>query len=127
MPRLKKELVGHLLEFEYFIEKASNIIIAGTLLLLLIIIPGWIVTIQNYALNPTYGLRGIGLSLLVSVLLGIGIFIAFLVPHFEPELRPHSFRVIKDRRMRTIYLVLISSLLSFIILIYILMGITTLI
>lgn len=127
MARRKKELVGHLLEFGYFIEKTGKVIIAGTLLLLLIVIPGWTVTIQNYALNPMYGLRGIGLSLLVSILLGVGIFIAFLIPHFEPELRPRSFRVVKDRRMRSIYLALIGSLLSFIILVYLLMGITILI
>lgn len=122
MTRIKKELLGHLLEYGYVIEKVSTLILAIVFLITIIVIPNWYRTFLNYSLNPQlYGVRYIGTSILITVLMLVNAFIAYLIPHFAPSLRPRGFRMLKDRRTLSIYLALIASLLSLSILSYVLL------
>ena len=122
MRRIKKELVGHLLEYDYLIEKASKIIILLVTLSTIAIIPDWARTLYNYSMNPyAYGLQYIGLSILVTVLVLVSASTAFVIPHLSPTFRPTGFRKTRDKRMLSIYLTLTSTLLSIVILGYILL------
>lgn len=122
MARIKKELLGHLLEYGYVIEKMSTLILAMALLVLIIIIPNWYRTMLNYSINPqVYGIRYIGTSILIMVLMLINAFVAYLIPYFAPSLRPRGFRGIRDKRTLSIYLALIAILLSLSILSYVLL------
>ncbi len=122
MRRIKKELVGHLLEYDYLIEKASKIIIVLVTLSTIAIIPDWARTLYNYSMNPyAYGLQYIGLSILVTVLVLMSASTAFVIPHLSPTFRPTGFRKTRDKRMLSIYLTLTSTLLSIVILGYILL------
>ncbi|MCD6301754.1 MAG: hypothetical protein J7L82_06790 [Staphylothermus sp.] len=123
MKRVRKELVGHLLEYDYLIDKASKIILGLVFLLTIIIIPDWTRTLYNYSINPyTYGIQYIGLSILITVLLLLAALTAFIIPHLSPTFRPTGFRRTRDERMLSIYLTLTSTLLSIVILGYILLG-----
>ncbi len=122
MRRIKKELVGHLLDYDYLIEKASKIIIVLVTLSTIAIIPDWTRTLYNYSMNPyAYGLQYIGLSILVTVLVLVSASTAFIIPHLSPTFRPTGFRKTRDKRMLSIYLTLTSTLLSIVILGYILL------
>ncbi len=122
MRRIKKELVGHLLEYDYLIEKASKIIIVLVTLLTIAIIPDWARTLYNYSMNPyAYGLQYIGLSILITVLVLVSASTAFVIPHLSPTFRPTGFRKTRDKRMLSIYLTLTSTILSIVILGYILL------
>ncbi len=113
MPRIKRELISHLLEYEYFIEKASGVLIAFVFILLIVILPNWPIALQNYIGNPSaLTLRDIGISTMITMLILISAATAYFIPHFDPTLRPHGFRAVTDRRMLNIYLALIASLLG---------------
>ncbi len=125
--RIRKELISHLLEYEYFIEKALSFIIALSLLIIVIVIPNWPVSLQAYGQNPTpTALHEVGISMFITMLLLMAGLTAYLVPHFEPVFRPHGFRALKDKRMLNLYLALINGLLAVSILIYLIYGLTIL-
>ncbi len=124
--RVRKELLSHLLEYEYFIEKASSFIIVLTLIILIIVIPNWTVSLTDYETSPTpTSLHEVGISMFITVLLLMAGLTAFLVPHFEPVFRPHGFRALKDKRMLNLYLALINGLLAVSVLVYLIYGLLT--
>lgn len=123
--RIRKELVSHLLEYEYFIEKASSLMVGFVLLLIVIVVPNWPITFKKYGAGPTsIALRDIGLSMFITMLLLMAGFTAILVPHFEPYLRPKGFRTLKDKRTLNMYLALITGLLSVVVLAYLIYAVT---
>jgi uncharacterized membrane protein len=127
LPRgsIRKELVSHLMEYEYFIDKASSFIVALTVLVLIIIIPNWPATLSGYSTNPSpESLHEIGVSTLITALVLMAATIAYLIPHFEPTLRPHGFKTLRDKRMLNLYLAIIVGLLAVITITYIVYGLT---
>ncbi len=119
--KIRKELLGSLLEYGYVIEKASAIILAIVLIIITIIVPDWYRAIYNYSVNPqAYGLRYLGSSILLTVLVLINAFIAYLIPYFAPMLKHRGYKTIRDKRTLTMYLMLTSVLASITILSYVL-------
>ncbi len=119
--KIRRELISHLLEYEYFIEKALSMIIGFVILALLIILPNWPLVLYEYIQSPSaFTLRNIGISMMITMLILTALFTAYLIPHFDPTLRPHGFRATRDKRMLNIYLALISSLLAITVLGYLL-------
>ncbi len=123
--RIKKELISHLIEYGYLIEKTTTLLIVIGFIVITIIIPAWPSTFINYMRNPTvYGLPSLGNALLTSILLIITGLTAYLIPHFTPLMKPHGFREIHDKRTRNLYLAIISVTLSVTILVYLLFALT---
>ncbi len=123
--RIKRELIGHLMEYGYLAEKTTSILIALGFVLILMIIPAWPITIINYIRNPAiFGLTSLGNSILTTVLIISTGFIAYLLPHFTPLLRPHGFKEVRDRRMRIMYVTLVSVIMSITVLAYLLFALT---
>ncbi|OYT40841.1 MAG: hypothetical protein B6U89_00835 [Desulfurococcales archaeon ex4484_58] len=123
--KVKRELISHLIDYGYIIEKTTTLLIIASFIIVLLTIPAWPTTISNYMKNPIrYGLPSLGLAILVSTLLLATGLTAFLLPYFEPILRPHGFRELRDKRMLTIYITLIAVTASITVLVYLLFSLT---
>ncbi len=113
MPRIKREHLSYILEFDYVIEKSSKLVLALFGLMIIAIVPGWVRALTVYFEN--YGLTSIqviGVPLVVTVVMLLSLFIAFVIPHFEPSLQPKGFRSLKETGVTRIYLTLIVGLLG---------------
>ncbi len=113
MPRIKREHLSYILEFDYVIEKSSKLVLALFGLMIIAIVPGWVRALTVYFEN--YGLTSIqviGVPLVVTVVMLLSLFIAFVIPHFEPSLQPKGFRSLKETGVARIYLTLIVGLLG---------------
>ncbi len=113
VPRIKREHLSYILEFDYVIEKSSKLVLALLGLVIIAIVPGWVRALTVYFEN--YGLTGIqviGVPLVVTVVMLLSLFIAFVIPHFEPTLQPKGFRSLKETGVARIYLTLIVGLLG---------------
>ncbi len=113
VPRIKREHLSYILEFDYVIEKSSKLVLALFGLIIIAIVPGWVRALTVYFEN--YGLTSIqviGVPLVVTVVMLLSLFIAFVIPHFEPTLQPKGFRSLKERGVARIYLTLIVGLLD---------------
>ena len=123
--RVKRELLGHLMEYGYIAEKTTSLLIILSFIVIILIIPAWPVTVINYIRNPAvYGLTSLGNSILTTVLIIASGFTAYLLPHFAPILKPHGFKEVRDKRLRLMYVSIISIILSITVLIYLLFGLT---
>ncbi|RLG80134.1 MAG: hypothetical protein DRO13_04470 [Thermoprotei archaeon] len=124
--KTKRELLGYLMEYEYITEKAANVAIAVCFLIVLLIIPNWPTTLVNYVENPaTMELSELGNSILSTTLILATGLTAYLVPHFEPMLKPRSFRELRDKKTRDLYLAVIASVVSITVLAYFLLSLFT--
>ncbi len=113
VPRIKREHLSYILEFDYVIEKSSKLVLALFGLMIIAIVPGWVRALTVYFEN--YGLTSIqviGVPLVVTVVMLLSLFIAFVIPHFEPTLQPKGFRSLKETGVARIYLTLIVGLLG---------------
>ncbi len=113
VPRIKREHLSYILEFDYVIEKSSKLVLALFGLMIIAIVPGWVRALTVYFEN--YGLTSIqviGVPLVVTVVMLLSLFIAFVIPHFEPSLQPKGFRSLKETGVARIYLTLIVGLLG---------------
>ncbi len=113
VPRIKREHLSYILEFDYAIEKSSKLVLALFGLMIIAIVPGWVRALTVYFEN--YGLTSIqviGVPLVVTVVMLLSLFIAFVIPHFEPSLQPKGFRSLKETGVARIYLTLIVGLLG---------------
>ncbi len=113
VPRIKREHLSYILEFDYVIEKSSKLVLALLGLVIIAIVPGWVRALTVYFEN--YGLTSIqviGVPLVVTVVMLLSLFIAFVIPHFEPTLQPKGFRSLKETGVARIYLTLIVGLLG---------------
>ncbi len=113
VPRIKREHLSYILEFDYVIEKSSKLVLALFGLMIIAIVPGWVRALTVYFEN--YGLTSIqviGAPLVVTVVMLLSLFIAFVIPHFEPSLQPKGFRSLKETGVARIYLTLIVGLLG---------------
>ena len=123
--RVKRELLAHLLEYGYLAEKATGVLIVIGFIVLLIVLPAWPVTVINYIRNPVvYGLTSLGNAILYTSLIIASGLTAYLLPHFAPLLKPHSFKEVKDRRTRILYLSITAIILSITVLVYFLFALT---
>ncbi len=122
---IKKTMIYHVFEYEYFVEKVGVVAIALSIIALLIVLAGWVEALNYYAKYAVLlSLRIIGLPLAVTMTVLMALWAAFMIPHFEPGLRPRRFRIIRDKRLLHIYLSLIVILLSLATLITLLISIT---
>lgn len=113
MPRIKREHLSYILEFDYVIEKSSKLVLALFGLMIIAIVPGWVRALTVYFEN--YGLTSIqviGVPLVITVVMLLSLFIAFVIPHFEPSLQPKGFKSLKETGVARIYLTLIVGLLG---------------
>lgn len=124
--KIKKERFANLVEYGYFIEKITVLILLVASIIILVIIPAWPITLINYIQNPSIaGQYSLGISILATTLILLSSIAAFLIPYFTPLLKTRSFKEIRDTRTRNLYLIVIATLLSITIIVYLLAALTT--
>lgn len=124
--KIKRERFANLIEYSYFVEKTTTLILLVVSIVVTIIIPAWPVTLVNYIENPNVaGQYSLGISILATTLILLSSIAAFLIPYFTPLLKTRSLKEIRDTRTRNLYLLLIATLLSIIIVVYLLAALTT--
>ncbi len=114
MPRKykAKTIVGHIFQYEYFIEKMGKIAIVIIFIVSAIVLGDWTDSLHLYFLFPsTIGFYALGLSLLVTVLVALTAAVSLLMPHIEPSFRPKGFRRARDERTLLMILLVVIVIL----------------
>ncbi len=126
MPRrIKRSMIHHVFEYEYFVEKIGGVAIAAAMTAIIIVLAGWVDAYRYYSrFAASTSLRMLGLPLAVTLVILLAAWAAIMIPHFEPGLRPKRFRIMRDKRLLHIYLSLIAILLSISALIALLISVT---
>ncbi len=110
--RVYKSILSHFFEREYVTDKYSKYVIAFLFLLSLIVLGDWYTGIRMYLLLPgAQGFYYLGLSIVTTVMILLSLAVAYLLPHFEPTLRPTGFRRSREERNLMIMLVVIITIL----------------
>lgn len=115
MARIKRVLLAHFFEYEYFIETTTRYMIAVTFIASIFFLSNWFDAVRIYSSMPSYyGFYVIGLSILATTLSILALVAAFLIPRFEEALQPRgSKRVLSRGREKhiTVTMVLVIMLL----------------
>ncbi len=107
-----KTVIGHDFEHRYFGEGIGRYVLAILFFITLIVLADWPRSVQQYLSMPsTQGFYYLGLSIAATVLIVMALSIAWILPHFEPSLRPKGFRRTLDKRTLTLMLTLTLSIL----------------
>lgn len=108
-----KTVIGHIFEYEYFIERMGKLIVTLSFIISVIILGDWYDSLRLYSMFPTtIGFSAIGLSVLVTVLVLLTAAVSLLMPHLEPSLRPKGFRKARDERTILMILLVIIVILT---------------
>ena len=125
--RVKKEHLSHLFEYGYINDKLVQVLNILISIIIAVIVPAWPITVVNYIRNPAvYGLTALGTSILMTIILLITGFTAFIIPHFTPSMKTGRFKELRDERTKMLYLSIISAILLIAVLTYLLFSLTLL-
>lgn len=84
MAKIKRIMLAHFFEYEYFIESTVKYVIGFVFTLLVFFLSNWINALRIYKEFPSYqGFYILGLSILASTLALLALTTAFLIPRFE--------------------------------------------
>ncbi|GEM_PF-7132013 len=108
-----KTVIGHIFEYEYFIERMGKVIVILAFIVSAIILGDWYGSLRLYSMFPaTIGFNALGLSILVTVLVLLTAAVSLLMPHLEPTLRPKGFRKVRDERTMLMILLIVIVILA---------------
>lgn len=93
MGRIKRVLLAHFFEHEYFMESIGKYVIAVVFIISLVFLSNWVDAVRIYRTMPSYyGFYVLGLSILATALALLMLVVALLIPRFEETLAPRGFK-----------------------------------
>ncbi|WFO75919.1 hypothetical protein J4526_03450 [Desulfurococcaceae archaeon MEX13E-LK6-19] len=114
MTRIKRTLLAHFFEYEYFIESTARYVIGIVFAASIFFLSNWYNAIKIYREMPSYyGFYILGLSLLTTSLSLLTLIVAFLIPRFEEVFQPRGFkRILSKGREKHITVAVVLVILS---------------
>ena len=114
MRKIRRTLLAHFFEYEYFIENTARYMIGFIFALSIFFLSNWINAARIYREMPSYyGFYVLGLSILATSLTLLALIVAFLIPRFEESFQPRGFRrVLSKGREKHIVVAVVLAILA---------------
>jgi len=89
----RKELLAHLIEYDYLLEKLSLLAIVAVAVALIVVIPSWPTAIVNYIVNSSiYGLASLGSPLVLTLLMAVSGYAEYTATYRVVQTKPRGPR-----------------------------------